>query len=153
MLRFSLVLAQTLLLLAIGWAEPRVHVLRLRPGQDLKRALLAYRDEHNLQAAWISTCVGSLHNLRLRLANRSESSQFDGYFEIVSLTGTLSMDGLHLHLSAADENGVTTGGHLVEGNEVYTTAEIVILEEPQLRFVRQSDPDTGSSELLVLPRQ
>ncbi|MBS2036129.1 DNA-binding protein [bacterium] len=153
MARISLVLAQTLLLLATAWAQPCTHVLRLQPGQDLKQSLQAYRAEHNLQAAWISTCVGSLRNLRLRLANRSESSQFDGCFEIVSLTGTLSPDGLHLHLSASDENGVTIGGHLVDGNEIYTTAEIVILEEPELRFQRLPDPATGSSELQTRPRQ
>jgi predicted DNA-binding protein with PD1-like motif len=134
MARFSLVLAQTLLCFGWVWAEPRAHVLRLHPGQDLKAALQSYQQEHKLQAAWVSTCVGSLHNLRLRLANRSEISQFDGYFEIVSLTGTLSPDGLHLHLSASDENGSTFGGHLVEGNEIYTTAEIVILEEPNCAF-------------------
>ncbi|MFN8607556.1 MAG: PPC domain-containing DNA-binding protein [Vulcanimicrobiota bacterium] len=153
MARFSLALAQTLLLFGVAWSQPRTHVLRLHPGQDLKQALLAYRAEQALGAAWISTCVGSLHHLRLRLANRSEISQFDGYFEIVSLTGTLSADGLHLHLSASDENGATFGGHLVDGNEVYTTAEIVILEDPGLRFQRVLDPDTGSLELQVAPRQ
>jgi len=153
MARCSLVLAQTLLCFGLAWAEPRAHVLRLHPGQDLKAALQAYQQEHKLQGAWISTCVGSLHNLRLRLANRSEISQFDGYFEIVSLTGTLSPDGLHLHLSASDENGSTFGGHLVVGNEIYTTAEIVILEDPELRFQRRLDPATGSSELEVIPQQ
>ncbi len=127
-------------------------VLRLKPGQDLKEELLhCVRDQH-LQAAWISTCVGSLRNLRLRLAHRSETSEFEGYQEIVSLTGTLSPDGVHLHLIAADERGMTRGGHLVEGNLIYTTAEIVILEAPGLRFQRLLDPQTGSNELQITPR-
>ena len=127
-------------------------VLRLRPGQDLKVELVRSVREQRLQAAWISTCVGSLRGLRLRLANRNEVSEFGGYQEIVSLVGTLGPDGVHLHLSAADETGTTRGGHLVDGNLIYTTAEIVILEEPNLRFERVNDPETGSTELRSVPR-
>ena len=142
-------------MLGNAWAQPsgpRTYALRLQPGQDLKMELQSFTRAKGLQAAWIATCVGSLQNLRLRLANRSEVSQFDGYFEIVSLTGTLSQDGLHLHLSASDESGNTHGGHLVEGNLIYTTAEIVIQEAPELRFQRLPDPATGSSELQIGPR-
>ena len=128
-------------------------VLRLQPGQDLKAELVECVRQNQLQAAWISTCVGSLRGLRLRLANRNQISEFDGYQEIVSLTGTLSPAGAHLPLSAADQEGVTRGGHLVEGNLVYTTAEIVILEAPGLRFQRLPDEQTGSNELRVTPRQ
>ena len=39
------------------------------------------------------------------------------------------------------------------GNEIYTTAEVVILEDPELRFQRRLDPATGSSELEVIPQQ
>ena len=119
-------------------------VLRLQPGQDLKAELVECVRQNQLQAAWISTCVGSLRGLRLRLANRNQVSEFDGYQEIVSFTGTLS---------PADQEGVTRGGHLVEGNLVYTTAEIVILEAPGLRFQRLPDEQTGSNELRVTPRQ
>lgn len=143
----------TFLCLGCAWAEPRVLVVRLQPGQDLKTELIECVRHNRLQAAWVSTCVGSLRNLRLRLANRTEVSEFEGYQEIVSLTGTLSPDGVHLHLSAADQDGVTRGGHLVEGNLIYTTAEIVILEAPELRFQRLPDPQTGSLELRVTPRQ
>lgn len=127
-------------------------VLRLRPGQDLKAELVQCVRENHLQAAWISTCVGSLRSLRLRLANRNQINEFAGYQEIVSLTGTLCADGVHVHLSVADENGVTRGGHLVDGNLIHTTAEIVILEEPELRFQRLPDEQTGSNELRVTPR-
>ncbi len=42
------------------------------------------------------------------------------------------------------------GGHLVQGNPVYTTAEIVIGIFPKLRFERKLDPATGSKELNVV---
>jgi hypothetical protein len=62
----------------------------------------------------------------LRLANRDLHSEYDGPFEIVSMTGTVSFHGSHLHISISDENGKTIGGHLVFGCKIYTTAEMVI---------------------------
>lgn len=141
--------------LALPWAggesATKVHAFRLQPGQDLKLELLNYQREHRLQSAWVVTCVGSLQNLRLRLADRSDPSAFDGPFEIVSLVGTLGQDGAHLHLSASDRDGRTVGGHLLEGNLVYTTAEVVLGEGVDLRFRRIPDPATGSLELRVEP--
>ena len=130
----------------------KIHALRLKPGQDLKQEIQAYVTTHHIRAGWIMTCVGSLENLRLRLANCQESSQFDGYFEIVSLSGTLSQDGLHLHLSASNSSGQTFGGHLVDGNRVYTTVELVIGESLEWDFTRPKDPETGYPELKITPR-
>ena len=46
-------------------------------------------------------------------------NDFDGMFEIVSLTGTINtMDGeyyCHLHTAAGDKNGNVYGGHLSAG--------------------------------------
>ena len=41
------------------------------------------------------------------------------------------------------------GGHLLEGNRVYTTAEIVIGESTGRRFLRKDDGSTGYKELSV----
>lgn len=129
-----------------------MYALRLKPGQDLKVELQKFQKDHHLPSAWIVTTVGSLRHLRVRLANRTEASQFDGPFEIVSLVGTLSADGAHLHISASDGEGRTIGGHLVDGNPVYTTAEIVIGSSPDLQFRRRPDPATGYPELEVESR-
>ena len=57
------------------------------------------------------------------------SNRFQGAYEIVSLTGTIStMDGhfyQHLHMSAGDAKGNVKGGHLNSAN-VSATCEMVI---------------------------
>lgn len=72
----------------------------------------------------------------------------DARFEIVSLVGTLSPDGLHLHASLSDEVGAVCGGHLVRAT-VHTTAEVVVGVSHMLRFAREMDPATGFKELVV----
>jgi predicted DNA-binding protein with PD1-like motif len=69
----------------------------------------------------------------------------------VSLVGTLSTNGSHLHLAVSDSTGRTIGGHLLDGCRVYTTAEIVLAELPQLDFRRETDATFGYQELVVRP--
>lgn len=129
----------------------RTLILRLKPGQDLKLELQRLCEQHQLKAACIVTCVGSLTAMKLRLANQPSGSDFAGPLEIVSLVGTLSQNGSHLHLSASDSSGKTIGGHLLDGCLVYTTAEIVIGVFDEAEFLREFDPQSGSKELQVLP--
>ncbi|MCA9795687.1 MAG: DNA-binding protein [Candidatus Eremiobacteraeota bacterium] len=125
--------------------------LRLGPGQDLKKELIRYTQEHHLEAGAIVTCVGSLERVVLRLADQPDGTTFEGKFEIVSLVGTLSPDGVHLHMAVSDSKGHTVGGHLMEGCRVYTTAEIVIAELKDTHFRRVLDPRTGYPELDINP--
>jgi predicted DNA-binding protein with PD1-like motif len=123
----------------------RAHALRLRPGDDLHDALLAYVAQQHLSAAAVLTCVGSLTVATLRLANQEGPTEYRGHFEIVSLVGTLSATGgSHLHLSVSDSTGHTLGGHLLAGCRVYTTAEIVLGVLPELEFIREMAPTFGT---------
>lgn len=134
-------------------SRPAFYAIRLQPGQDLRREIERFAKDNGLQAGFIATCVGSLDRTTLRLANQQETSNFAGHMEIVSLVGTLSPDGVHLHLSVADKTGATLGGHLVEGCRIYTTAELVIGEAPDLQFHRVLDPQTTYHELTVERRE
>jgi len=129
-----------------------VYALRLHPGQDLKRELDAFAKGNHLQAGFVITCVGSLRKVKLRPANQKEPLLREAKFEIVSLVGTFSVDGSHLHISLSDSTGATIGGHLLEGNEIYTTAEIVLGEADQLQFNREIDPETTFKELKIKNR-
>lgn len=125
--------------------------IRLKPQQDLKAELDQLVRKQSLSAACIVTCVGSLMQATLRHANQPSGTVYQGHFEIVSLTGVMSIHGSHYHISIADSTGTTIGGHLLEGCLIYTTAEIVIGVMPQLRFEREPDETTGFKELTIYP--
>lgn len=123
--------------------------VRMLPGEDLKLSLIQLVKEHTIEAGCILSGVGSLTQYSLRFANQPDVAIKTGKFEIVSLTGTLSPDGVHVHLSVSDEGGKTTGGHLMDGNLIYTTVELVIAKLGGYRFSRKADPQTGFLELVV----
>lgn len=131
----------------------RVHATRLEPGADLRAELVKFARDHHLGAGCILGAVGSVISPRLRLANQKSPTQMEGCFEILSLSGTLSSSGIHLHVMIADSTGQCYGGHLVEGCPVHTTAEIVIAELSAMTFTREPDPRTGHRELKIDPRQ
>ncbi|MCB0197863.1 MAG: DNA-binding protein [Anaerolineae bacterium] len=127
----------------------QTYALRLHPNQDLKATLDNWAVDNAIEAACVLTCVGSLHQAVLRFADQDQSTTLDGKFEIVSLTGTLSRHGSHYHLSLADSQGSTVGGHLLAGCFIYTTAEIVLALLPNLSFRREIDSATGYKELVI----
>lgn len=109
--------------------------------------------EQQLEAAYIATCVGSLQKCTLRMANadrdhKNEIKSYEQRFEILSLVGTVSKDGAHVHIGLSDSEGACVGGHLISG-EIFTTAEIVIGCVPNIAFARRYDDATGFPELEV----
>jgi uncharacterized protein len=125
------------------------YAFRLKPGQDLKQELQKFVTQHKINAGWVSTCVGSLTEYNIRFANQPNGSVGSGHFEIVSLVGTLSVNGSHIHISISDSTGKTIGGHLMEGCKIYTTAEIVIQTNNDFIFKREKDGTTPWEELKV----
>jgi predicted DNA-binding protein with PD1-like motif len=127
----------------------KIFALRLHPDDDLKKSLANFVAAQNIKAGYIITAGGSLSVSNLRYAGQTEGVSIESKFEILALSGTVSVHGLHLHIALADETGKTIGGHLLDGNIIYTTAEIVIGEAEHLLFNRRPDTETGYSELVV----
>jgi uncharacterized protein len=126
------------------------YTFRLRPGDDLFGSIETFVWERKIEAGCVLSGVGSLTRAVLRLANRDFYSEYDGHFEIVSLTGTVSVHGSHLHISISDGDGRTIGGHLVPGCKIYTTAEIVLAVFDDVIFKRELlENDSGYEELVV----
>ncbi len=127
----------------------RVVPLRLRPGNDLRLTLEEWMGRQKEAAGCVLSGIGSLSVARLRLAGRSESTTLRGDLEILTLAGTLSADGAHLHITVADSTGAVMGGHLCAGSLVRTTAELLVALLPEWRFSREVDPATGYAELVI----
>jgi predicted DNA-binding protein with PD1-like motif len=130
-------------------SQIQIEALRLKPGQDVKLELEAFVKTHQIKAASVISAVGSLSEAQIRFANKDSASKIKGPLEIVSLSGTLGLEGSHLHISVSDGTGKTWGGHLVEGNRIYTTLELVLAIYPDLNFKRSLDPTFGYKELDV----
>jgi uncharacterized protein len=125
-------------------------VKRLVPGQDLKKSLENLRDNKGLKSGIVLCLVGSLDEAVLRMAD-GKNKTIKGPLEIVSATGTIATNGMHLHLAVADSQGNVMGGHLMTGCPVHTTVEICILC-PDMVFKRVSDSETGYRELELFPK-
>lgn len=127
----------------------KTYPIRLKPGQDLKQELDALTNREQWAAACVLAAVGSLTEVAIRYANQEKTELLSGHFEIVSLSGTLSQDGSHLHIAVSDKAGKVVGGHLKEGAIVYTTVELVIGILDDWEFTRENCPQSGYLELVV----
>lgn len=125
------------------------HVFRLKKGDDLKLSIEDYTKKFNINAGVIVSAAGCLYKSVIRNASGIKSIEINQDVEIVSITGTISCNGCHIHISVSDEELKTYGGHLKEGCLVNTTAEIVILELNEYSFNREMDNETGFKELVI----
>lgn len=130
-------------------AEVRPHCFRLTRGEDLYLAIEGYARSHGIAAGAVVSGVGCVSRWEVRDASGVTVRQGYEDVEIVSLMGTVSAAGCHLHVSFSREDLSVFGGHLRPGCIVNTTAEIVLLELPGLSFAREPDPVTGYDELLI----
>ncbi|MBD8533106.1 MULTISPECIES: PPC domain-containing DNA-binding protein [unclassified Massilia] len=123
--------------------------VRLRPGQDLRGALGTVLAEHGVAAGFVLQGIGSLSVARIRFAGREEITELRGDLEILTLSGSLSPDGAHLHISVSDAAGRVFGGHVAAGCIVRTTAEILVALLPDHAFSRELDTESGWDELMI----
>ena len=122
---------------------------RLKAGQDILNEIETVVADKNIEAGCVLSAVGSLTHTTLRLANREYYSEYEGHFEIVSMTGTVSVHGSHLHISISDGDGKTIGGHLVPGCKIYTTVEMVLAIFDDVVYKREFAEDSGYEELVI----
>lgn len=136
------------------------HPVRLCKGDDLvssmQQAAFSAMEKSGTSSAFVLTAVGSLECVTLRMANASnengdfvnEVREWRERLEIVSLVGTFSKEGKHLHMSVSDGKGNVFGGHVMSGT-IFTTLELVIGVIRDVEFSREQDPATGYKELVV----
>ena len=115
----------------------------------MRARIEALAREQGIAAAFVVCGIGSLSCAAIRFAGAARPEFHEGNLEIVSLAGTVSPDGAHLHASLADASGRVFGGHVAIGCRVRTTAEILLAELPGWTFSRLHDAATGYRELVI----
>ncbi|PTT91990.1 DUF296 domain-containing protein [Pelomonas sp. HMWF004] len=118
--------------------------LRLHPGDDLRAAL-----QQLMPAGFVVAGIGSLCHAQLRFAGEPGPTAIAGPLEILTLAGSLTPDGAHLHASVSDAAGRVLGGHVCAGCEVRTTVELLVAPLPGHTLGRRLDPATGYPELVI----
>jgi predicted DNA-binding protein with PD1-like motif/glutaredoxin len=100
-------------------------VLRLGPGADLKRSLEELARQGPAHG-FVLSIVGDLSQATFVCPGRSGPTVLRGALEIISLQGSLSPGGVHLHLSFSDSECQVWGGHLEQGTLLLKGAELLI---------------------------
>jgi predicted DNA-binding protein with PD1-like motif len=124
--------------------------LRLNPGDDLRLYLEEVIAAAALPGAFMVSGIGSLTVAMLRYAGAEEITRIEADLELLSLAGSISDDGAHLHAVVADAQGRVMGGHLCHGSLVRTTAELLLMVMPVEQCLRRIyDAATGYDELVI----
>ena len=130
----------------------KVHVVRIKPAQELLGEITRYCREHGVTSGIVVGITGSVESARLNylmgLPGKYESVEYTGPLEIVCAQGSVALKDqdliIHIHIQLSTQD-ITPGGHLAEAT-VFSTAEVVIGElEQQLQ--RRADSYTGLNEL------
>ena len=99
--------------------------LRLAPGSDLRRTLEEFAREREA-GGFVLGVVGDLSSAAFQCPGQPQPTVIEGDLEIITLNGTLSPEGVHLHLSLSDGTCQVWGGHLEPGSVVRKGAEILV---------------------------
>ena len=111
-------------------------IARIDKGEEILDKVKEIALKEDIKLASVQT-LGAISQFTVGVFKTDEkkylANEFEGAFEIVSLTGTINtMDGefyAHLHMSAGDEKGQVFGGHLNRAR-VSATCEMVITVIP-----------------------
>ena len=123
-------------------------VARIDKGEEIVERVMELVSRERIALASVRA-LGAVNRFTAGVFKTEEkeylSNEFQGSFEIVSLTGTVNtMEGrpyCHLHISAGNEKGEVFGGHLNRA-EVSATCELV-MQVIDGQVDRRFDPDIG----------
>jgi predicted DNA-binding protein with PD1-like motif len=122
---------------------------KLSYGADLLQELTDICQKEQIQLGRVAA-IGAVQKARLAYYDQKiHEYQFfviDQHLEIANLTGNISLkDGapfVHAHITLADKQGRTYGGHLAPGTEVFA-CEVILDNFDGPAFERVLDEETG----------
>jgi predicted DNA-binding protein with PD1-like motif len=124
------------------------YFIRLVKGEEIIASLTSLAEKENIQSGFLFG-LGAVVNPKLGYydpaAKEYRSQVFSGDFEILNLTGNISLvEGkpfIHAHLTVSDAECKAWGGHLFAA-QIYATGEITIIDFG-LPISRKLDRQTG----------
>jgi uncharacterized protein len=119
--------------------------LKLGPGSDLRRSLEQVALQQNA-SGFVLGVVGNLSRAAFQCPGRIGPTVLQGDLEIITLQGTVSPQGVHLHLSLSDGDCQVWGGHLEHGTLVLKGADLLV------GFLVGSDPAQPAAAATAPPR-
>ena len=124
--------------------------LKLAPGSDLRLSLEALAQKDGI-SGFVLGVVGNLTKASFQCPGQAEPTVLEGDLEVITLNGTFSPEGVHLHLSLSDGACQVWGGHLEPGTIVQKGVDLLIgvLEQREGRPARQTA--APRIEIAVLP--
>ena len=99
--------------------------LHLGPGSDIRLSLQTLAVELNA-SGFVLGVVGNLSQAAFQCPGQAGPTILEGDLEIITLQGTLSPQGVHLHLSFSDGSCQVWGGHLEPGTLVQKGADLLV---------------------------
>tara|TARA_Y100001968_G_scaffold313156_1_gene337065 strand:+ start:30094 stop:30711 length:618 start_codon:yes stop_codon:yes gene_type:complete len=114
----------------------------LIPGSDLLLSLDEIATKEN-SFGYVLSVVGNLSRSSFLCPDNEEPTIIEGNLEIITLNGTLSPEGCHLHLSVSDSSCKVWGGHLKIGSVVNKGASIL------LGFIQNDLPGSNKKKVFV----
>ena len=134
----------------------RIVAARMSPGEDVMQGLERICEEYGIKDGVILSGIGSLDGAQFfNPVPLKDKKAGYGYSEPVVLRGPIELIGksgmichdtdgktlLHVHYSLSDQHGNGHGGHLIEGNKVLMTVDVVIGEVEGVEMGRAYDED------------
>ena len=99
--------------------------LHLGAGSDIRRSLERLAVEFNA-SGFVLGVVGNLSQAAFQCPGQPRPTILEGDLEIITLQGTISPQGVHLHLSFSDGACQVWGGHLEPGTLVQKGADLLV---------------------------
>ncbi len=135
----------------------RIVAFRLRPGTDVMEGITAMCEKENIKNGVILSMIGSLNGAKVFNPEPLATSKigfgygdpikFGGAIELVTGAGMICHSEkdevlLHVHVSLSDRHGNAYGGHLIPGNIVLLTVDVMIGVIEGIDMVRKYDDET-----------
>ena len=127
--------------------------LHLEAGSDVRRSLEHLAQQHQA-GGFVLSVVGNLSKAAFACPGKTAPTVLQGELEIITLQGTLSPDGVHLHLSFSDAECQVWGGHLEHGTLVLRGADLLVgfLTEPGQQPGQSNSQELAHARVIAEPR-